>query len=319
MDLTPRAYQLSIYNSINEHGNTLVVLPTGLGKTLIALMLIRDRMKLGRCLFLTPTKPLAKQHLHSVMKTLNLSEKNAALVSGEVAPKKRKEAYVTDVVVSTPQTIRNDLEAGILEPKFSLVIFDECLDGDAKIRIFDGSEIPIWKLVKQRKPIFVKTYNMKENRIEDKEVIDFHRIPCKKDFIILKLEGHFLRCTVDHLILCNGRGGVEWKRASDLKIGDLIAVPPPPKKEARTAMERKTGIFSERDIRRTYSGNWNRVKQHFFRTMKKMRSAGIFPINYQNPKMLTIARLFGYALGDGWLTLRNNQPTYLGVCGLKKD
>ncbi|MCI0504370.1 DEAD/DEAH box helicase family protein [Candidatus Micrarchaeota archaeon] len=126
MQLTPRAYQLAIYNSVTQHGNTLVVLPTGLGKTLIALMLIQDRMKLGRCLILTPTKPLAKQHQHSVMKTLELSEKNVALVSGEVAPKKRKEAYLTDVVVSTPQTIRNDLENGVLEPRFSLVVFDEC-------------------------------------------------------------------------------------------------------------------------------------------------------------------------------------------------
>lgn len=125
MQLTPRAYQLSIYESIKEHGNTLVVLPTGLGKTLIALMLIRDRVKEGRCLILTPTKPLARQHLHSVMETLGLSEKNVALISGEVSPKKRKDAYLTDVVVSTPQTIRNDLEAGILEPRFSLVVFDE--------------------------------------------------------------------------------------------------------------------------------------------------------------------------------------------------
>src|SRR5271157_1452865 len=122
----PRAYQLAIYNSIKQHGNTLVVLPTGLGKTLIALMLIDERMKLGRCLFLTPTKPLAKQHLMSVMKELELSEKNVALVSGEISPSKRKELYLTDVVISTPQTIKNDLESGTLEPRFSLVIFDEC-------------------------------------------------------------------------------------------------------------------------------------------------------------------------------------------------
>ncbi|MFZ5501909.1 MAG: DEAD/DEAH box helicase family protein, partial [Candidatus Micrarchaeota archaeon] len=125
MELVPRAYQQAIYESINRHGNTLVVLPTGLGKTLISLMLIRDRMKMGRCLMLTPTKPLAKQHQLSVMKTLGLCEKNVALVTGEMGPAKRKEAYLTDVVISTPQTIRNDFENGTLEPRFSLVIFDE--------------------------------------------------------------------------------------------------------------------------------------------------------------------------------------------------
>jgi ERCC4-related helicase len=126
MELIPRAYQLAMYNSVVQHGNTLVVLPTGLGKTLIALMLVRDRMKKGRCLFLTPTKPLAKQHFDSIIGTLELSEKNVALVTGETAPAKRKEQYLTDIVISTPQTIKNDLENGTLEPRFSLVVFDEC-------------------------------------------------------------------------------------------------------------------------------------------------------------------------------------------------
>jgi ERCC4-related helicase len=124
--LEPRAYQQAIYDSINKHGNTLVVLPTGLGKTLIALMLIRDKVKEGRCLILTPTKPLAKQHQKSVTDILGMSEAQAALITGDIAPSKRKDAYKTDVIISTPQTIRNDLEKGVLEPEFSLIIFDEC-------------------------------------------------------------------------------------------------------------------------------------------------------------------------------------------------
>ncbi|MGV8085382.1 MAG: helicase-related protein [Candidatus Bilamarchaeum sp.] len=126
MQLIPRSYQLAIYHSIMSKGNTLVVLPTGLGKTLIALMLIQEKMKFGRCLFLTPTKPLAKQHHHSVVKTLELKEEEIALINGEITPKQRKEMYSSKVIISTPQTIKNDIENGILQPKFSLVIFDEC-------------------------------------------------------------------------------------------------------------------------------------------------------------------------------------------------
>jgi Fanconi anemia group M protein len=122
----PRAYQQAIYESINKHGNTLVVLPTGLGKTLIAVMLIKDGIKKGRCLFLTPTKPLAKQHQQSVMEILKLDEEQVVLVTGEILPAKRKDIYDADVIISTPQTINNDLENGILKPEFSLVIFDEC-------------------------------------------------------------------------------------------------------------------------------------------------------------------------------------------------
>ena len=124
--MIPRSYQLAIFNSIISRGNTLVVLPTGLGKTLIALMLIEQRMKNGKCLFLTPTKPLAKQHYDSVVKTLELPEGNVALINGEIPPNHRKEMYKSSVIISTPQTIKNDIENSILAPKFSLVIFDEC-------------------------------------------------------------------------------------------------------------------------------------------------------------------------------------------------
>src|SRR3989338_736563 len=123
MKLTPRAYQLAIYHSINEKGNTLVVLPTGLGKTLLALMLIRDKIKEGRCLFVTPTKPLAKQHFESVKSILGIED--VALVTGEIPPKKREEMYKSKVIISTPQTTRNDVLTKLTKPDFVLAIFDE--------------------------------------------------------------------------------------------------------------------------------------------------------------------------------------------------
>jgi len=123
--LTPRAYQQAIYESIMQNGNTLVVLPTGIGKTLIALMLIKEKMGDGKCLFLTPTKPLAKQHYNSIIEILRISEEEMALVTGEITPNKRKNMYDSKVIVSTPQTIRNDILKGILSPHFSLIIFDE--------------------------------------------------------------------------------------------------------------------------------------------------------------------------------------------------
>ena len=102
MKLIPRAYQLAIYNSVKERGNTLVVLPTGLGKTLIALMLIKDLSKKGRCLFLTPTKPLAKQHFDTILKVLGFSEDDVSLMTGDLPQKKRKDEYEKKVIVATP-------------------------------------------------------------------------------------------------------------------------------------------------------------------------------------------------------------------------
>jgi Fanconi anemia group M protein len=121
-------------------GNTLVVLPTGLGKTLIALMLIEKKMESGRCMFLTPTKPLARQHYESVISTMELPEEEVALITGEITPKKRQEMYEKKVVIATPQTIRNDLDSGRCDPLFSLCIIDEAhrAVGDyAYVRIAD--------------------------------------------------------------------------------------------------------------------------------------------------------------------------------------
>src|SRR3989339_169245 len=64
-NITPREYQQKIFETcINK--NCLVVLPTGLGKTLIALMLTIKRMQEypgKKVVFLAPTKPLAEQHI----------------------------------------------------------------------------------------------------------------------------------------------------------------------------------------------------------------------------------------------------------------
>lgn len=125
LTLTPRAYQLAIYNSILDGGNTLVVLPTGLGKTLVAAMVINKKMSEGRCLFLAPTKPLAKQHFTSLKEVLGVDDDIAAIVTGELKPEKRVGEYDKKIVISTPQTTENDLKNGRLLPEFSVCIFDE--------------------------------------------------------------------------------------------------------------------------------------------------------------------------------------------------
>ena len=71
-NIIPREYQRNIFQTCKEK-NCLVVLPTGLGKTLIALMLTIERMKSfpgEKVLILAPTRPLAEQHLKSFKKNL---------------------------------------------------------------------------------------------------------------------------------------------------------------------------------------------------------------------------------------------------------
>ena len=60
LNLKPREYQQKIFEIARDR-NTLVVLPTGLGKTLISLMLAVERKEkypLSKVLMLAPTRPL---------------------------------------------------------------------------------------------------------------------------------------------------------------------------------------------------------------------------------------------------------------------
>lgn len=128
-DIKLREYQeAAVAVSLNQ--NTLVVLPTGLGKTVIALYVAVHR--LGRfphskILFLAPTKPLAQQHVASFKKSLNLPDEEFTLLTGEEPVKTRKELWKTArAVFATPQTIENDLITDSINLKdVSLIVFDE--------------------------------------------------------------------------------------------------------------------------------------------------------------------------------------------------
>ena len=74
-----RAYQETIAATIIEKGNTLVVAPTALGKTIVAVLLAAYKLKdkKAKVLFLAPTKPLVVQHEKSFKKFLTLPKKYA--------------------------------------------------------------------------------------------------------------------------------------------------------------------------------------------------------------------------------------------------
>ncbi|KHO51528.1 MAG: Type III restriction protein res subunit, partial [archaeon GW2011_AR13] len=111
-DITPREYQQKIFETcINK--NCLVVLPTGLGKTLIALMLTIKRMQEypgKKVVFLAPTKPLAEQHIISFKKYLPELFADMQLFTGAINSIERKKIWQTaDIIFSTPQCVANDL------------------------------------------------------------------------------------------------------------------------------------------------------------------------------------------------------------------
>jgi len=128
--IEPRDYQREIYNICKEK-NCLVVLPTGIGKTLIALMLTIERLIKfpdSKILFLAPTRPLAEQHLNYFKKHLPELFASMELFTGKTKADKRKKLWQSaEIIFSTPQCISNDLKNKLYDlSSVSLLIEDEC-------------------------------------------------------------------------------------------------------------------------------------------------------------------------------------------------
>lgn len=128
-DLKPRLYQEMILATASLY-NTLVTIPTGLGKTIIAVLVSAQRLNNypnTKIVFLAPTKPLCMQHKEVFLKHLNIEKEKINVFTGETAPEERQKVWQSSVIViSTPQGLENDLISGRISlENVSLVIFDE--------------------------------------------------------------------------------------------------------------------------------------------------------------------------------------------------
>lgn len=126
----PRPYQVSIANqAINN--NTLAVLPTGLGKTKIAILTTISRLNNinnSKALICTPTKPLSNQIHQEFINHTDIPEQRISLLTGSLKPEKRKQLWdLSHVIIATPQTIESDLINNRISLKdISLLVLDEC-------------------------------------------------------------------------------------------------------------------------------------------------------------------------------------------------
>lgn len=123
-----RDYQINIAKSALRE-NSLIVLPTGLGKTIIALIIIAEKLTKSdkKILFLAPTKPLVLQHAKFLNEFLIVKSGDITVFTGEISPLKRINLWKKSrIIVSTPQVIENDLLSKKINlDDFCLIIFDE--------------------------------------------------------------------------------------------------------------------------------------------------------------------------------------------------
>ena len=130
INITPRDYQQTIFETCKEK-DCLVVLPTGTGKTLIALMLAVERFKkfpLEKIVILAPTRPLIEQHFESFKKSLPEDWADMQLFTGKTPADQRKKIWQTaEFIFSTPQCIANDLDKMLYKlDEVALLVVDEC-------------------------------------------------------------------------------------------------------------------------------------------------------------------------------------------------
>ncbi len=123
-----RLYQQRLAVDVLNKGNTMIIAPTALGKTVVAALVAAERLKSfpdSKILVLAPSKPLTLQHEASFKKFLNTS---VTSLTGNNNPKDRKKLWNDNhVICATPQTVESDIISREYDFKdVSLIVFDEC-------------------------------------------------------------------------------------------------------------------------------------------------------------------------------------------------
>jgi Fanconi anemia group M protein len=125
----PRLYQENILATCIKK-NTLVVLPTGIGKTFSGLLLAvyyLNKFPSSKILFLAPTRPLSAQIYEVCKKHTNLDPNLIVLLTGNIKPENREQLWNdASIIVGTPQTIHKDIiNNRISLENVSLLVIDE--------------------------------------------------------------------------------------------------------------------------------------------------------------------------------------------------
>ena len=126
-----RLYQQILAAGVLKKGNSMIVAPTALGKTIVAVLVAAERLrkiKKSKILILAPSKPLVVQHEESFRSFLNVP---VTSITGDIKPEDRIKRWgVSQVICATPQTVESDLISGRYDIKnVSLLVFDECHRG----------------------------------------------------------------------------------------------------------------------------------------------------------------------------------------------
>ncbi|XP_039957200.1 uncharacterized protein LOC120772572 [Bactrocera tryoni] len=113
-NLPERTYQLSIVKT-SLFNNTLVVLPTGLGKTFIAAVVMYNIYRwypTSKVIFMAPTRPLVAQQFEACQRVMPFPDEDTIELTGRLHRNSRKEIWKKKrVFFATPQVVLSDMIA----------------------------------------------------------------------------------------------------------------------------------------------------------------------------------------------------------------
>ncbi|XP_053659586.1 uncharacterized protein LOC128708628 [Anopheles marshallii] len=150
-----RRYQFTITEAA-LFKNTLVVLPTGLGKTFIAAVVMYNIYRwypTGKVIFMAPTRPLVSQQIEACYRIMGIPRSDTAEVTGKQARHNRSTLWQTKrVFYATPQVVQADLESS--EQMFPveqvrLVVIDEAHKAKGRYAYAD-----VIRRIAERNPYF---------------------------------------------------------------------------------------------------------------------------------------------------------------------
>ncbi|KAH9757849.1 DEAD-box ATP-dependent RNA helicase FANCM [Citrus sinensis] len=124
-----RDYQFAITKTA-LFSNTLVALPTGLGKTLIAAVVIYNFFRWfpdGKIVFAAPSRPLVMQQIEACHNIVGIPQEWTIDMTGQISPTKRASFWKTKrVFFVTPQVLEKDIQSGTCLMKYLVcLVIDE--------------------------------------------------------------------------------------------------------------------------------------------------------------------------------------------------
>lgn len=213
-----RDYQEKAIDIFLKKHRGVLNLATGLGKTRIALEII-DKMKL-KTMFVCPNTVIMQQVAERFEQVFGKTK--VGLYYGK--KKQIKRPIVVSCVSSLKSLDKKDFN------DIGLLILDEfhhCLFGGTKIKTNLGVK-SIQQIVENKLKCKVLSYNIKENKWEYKEVVNFFKYNCPDNLIEIKYQSHgtikTLICTENHKIYTSNRGYIE---AQHLTTEDDVIIEKP--------------------------------------------------------------------------------------------